>query len=380
MNIAVNVRVLLEGKLEGIGVFTAETLRLITRQHPEHVFYFLFDRPYSSSFVFSDNVRPVVIGPQARHPLLWYWWFEWSVPQVLRRIKADLFVSPDGYGSLRAHCPQVVVMHDLAFEHFDDQMDALSKAYYRHFSPKYARKAVRLVTVSEFSRNDIAKRYGIDESQIDVACNGVDDYFRPLDSDQQQQVRDRLTGGRPYFLYAGALQPRKNIVRLLQAYDRYRSQNPDGLCLVLAGRKWSYPEAYRMLHEMRFRSDVIHTGHMSRAELARLMGAATALVYVSLFEGFGIPLVEAMYSDVPVITSRTSSMPEVAGQAALLVDPFSVSEIAAALQAISSDGELRRQLIAAGRQQRQRYSWQRAADQFWHAIDYGLQFARSQNS
>ncbi|MCS6991740.1 MAG: glycosyltransferase family 4 protein [Chitinophagales bacterium] len=372
MKIAVNTRLLLEGRLEGIGVFTAETLRLITQQHPEHEFIFLFDRPYSNQFVFNTNVRPVVIGPPARHPVLWYGWFEWSVPYILRKSGADLFLSPDGYGSLRAPCPQVITIHDLAFEHFDDQVDALTRRYYRFFTPRYARKAARIIAVSEYTKNDLIKHYSIDPEKIVVACNGVDRYFRPLTESECQRVRERISGGKAYFLYAGAIQPRKNIVRLLQAYDLYRRQHPHGLKLVLAGRRWHYPEAQQAFRSMVYRNEVIWLGHLSRAELAELMGAATALVYVSLFEGFGIPLIEAMYSDVPIITSNTSSMPEVAGQAALLVDPTDTLAIAAAMSRIATEADLRAQLIEKGRQQRQRFSWQRAADRVWQAIQQVL--------
>lgn len=369
MKIAVNTRLLLSGKLEGIGVFTAETMRRITQAHPEHEFYFLFDRPYDKQFVFSSNVHPVVMGPPARHPVLWYWWFEWSVPRMLQQVAADLFVSPDGYASLRAQCPQVVVMHDLAYEHFDDHVDRLTRAYYRHFSPRYAQKAARIVAVSEYTRNDLMQLYGVEASRIDVVYNGVDAYFRPLAAEEKEQVRQHLTGGQPYFLYAGAIQPRKNIVRLLQAYDVYRSRYGGTLKLVMAGRQWSYPQAQRAFERMQFRADVIRIGHLSRAELARVMGAAQALVYVSLFEGFGIPIIEAMYSDVPVITSNTSSMPEVAGDAALLVNPLSVDAMAEAMHQIAGDAALCQRLIQAGRQRRQHFSWQQSAHRFWNSIE-----------
>ncbi|MCP4551073.1 MAG: glycosyltransferase family 4 protein, partial [Bacteroidetes bacterium] len=117
MRIAVNTRLLIKNKLEGVGWFTHETLRLITVQHPEHEFYFLFDRDYDNDFIFSDNITPIIIGPQARHPFLYYLWFEKSVPAVLKKLKIDLFLSPDGYLSLRSKIPSINVIHDLNFEH-----------------------------------------------------------------------------------------------------------------------------------------------------------------------------------------------------------------------------------------------------------------------
>ena len=152
MKIAVNTRFLIKNKLEGIGWFTYESLKRITRQHPEHEFVFLFDRPYAEEFIFSDNVTGRVLFPPARHPLLWYWWFEYSVTAALKQIKPDIFLSTDGYLSLACQVPQVIVMHDLAFEHFPDHVNALTARYYRHFTPKFAKKANRIATVSEYSK------------------------------------------------------------------------------------------------------------------------------------------------------------------------------------------------------------------------------------
>ena len=127
MRIAINTRFLLKDKLEGIGWFTFEVVKQLVTNHPEHEFIFLFDRPYDKSFVFAKNVTPVVINPPARHPLLWYWWFEWSVPYALKKHKIDLFFSPDGYLSLKTNVPTVIVMHDLAFEHHPEDVQGFSE-------------------------------------------------------------------------------------------------------------------------------------------------------------------------------------------------------------------------------------------------------------
>jgi len=158
MRIAVNTRLLLKGKLEGIGWFTFQTLNRIVAAHPEHSFIFIFDRPYDASFVFADNVIPVVVPPPARHPILFYCWFEWSIPYVLKKYKADLFLSPDGIGSLRTQIPSVLVMHDLAFEHYPEHLKWSHSVFMRYYSKRYARHAQQLVTVSNFSKQDIVDR------------------------------------------------------------------------------------------------------------------------------------------------------------------------------------------------------------------------------
>ncbi len=373
MKIAINTRLLLPGRLEGVGVFTLETMKRIVRQQTDHTFYFLFDRPFSPEFVVAPNVIPLVIPPPARHPFLWYLWFEVSLPLALRKVDADVFVSTDGYGSLRLRRPQLVVMHDLAFEHYPQFVGRLTARYYRYFSPRYAQKAQRIVTVSQFSRHDIETRYGIDPSKIDVVHCAPAAHFEPLDEAERQQVRYKLTQGIPYFIYAGALQPRKNIIGLLQAFDLYKKQTGSSWKLVLAGRDWHYRAMHEAHRRMQYAHDVIFCGHLSRQELARTLAAASALVYVSYFEGFGIPLLEAMRCGVPVICSNTSSMPEVTGPAALLVRPDSITEIAAAMERIQVDSYLRDQLITSGFAQQKNFSWDVAADQLWASIQKTVQ-------
>src|ERR1051325_160855 len=149
MKIAVNTRFLLSDYLEGFGYFVYETFKRITRNHPEHEFIFIFDRVYHSRFIFDSNVKPVVVGPPARHPLLWKFWFDVKVPAVLRKYRADVFVSCDGLCSLTTTVPQCLVIHDLAFIHFPDLIKKSHLIYYKRNTPKFLQKAKSLVTVSE---------------------------------------------------------------------------------------------------------------------------------------------------------------------------------------------------------------------------------------
>ena len=369
MIIAVNTRFLLKDKLEGIGWFTFEALRRMVKQHPEHRFHFLFDRPFDPAFVFADNVTAHVLAPPARHPVLWYLWFEYSVPRVLRRIKPDVFLSTDGYLSLKADCPQVLVVHDLAFEHFPNHVNRLTLRYYKHFTPRYARKATRIATVSAYSKNDLVERYGTSPDKIDVVYNGANEAFKPLTADEAQNIRNRYSSGQPYFVFAGAVQPRKNVDRLMLAFDRFKTAYGLPHKLVIAGRfAWKTESVKRAYDNMLHKQDVVLTGHLGRADLAALTGAAEALVYVSLFEGFGIPIVEAFQCRVPVITSNTSSMPEVAGGGALVVDPLYVEAIAKAMHDIASSPALRNALVEAGGVQLKKFSWDLTADRLWQTI------------
>jgi len=370
VNIAVNTRLLLDNRLEGIGWFTFETLKRMVVGHPEHTFYFIFDRPYHKKFVFSDNVVPVVVGPQARHPLLFFLWFEFSVPRVLKKIKADMLLSPDGYGSLRCRMPQLLVMHDLNFEHYPKDLPWIISRYYRYFFPRFARKATRIATVSEFSKKDIQSTYGIAADCIDVVYNGVNENFAPITAEQKNIVKERYTLGCDYFVYIGALLPRKNVKNLFLAYDMFRQQHRRNIKLLMVGaRMWWTPDMESVLNGLEYKNDIFFTGRIDSGGLKDVLGAALALTYVSYFEGFGIPILEAFRCEVPVITSEVTSMPEVAGGAALLVNPQQPESISEAMNQIAADEDLRQSLIAKGRQRCAGFSWNRTATLLWQSIE-----------
>lgn len=381
MRIAINTRLLLKGRLEGIGWFTWQTLEPMIRHHPEHEFYFIFDRPYDPSFIQAPNVHPVVIGPQARHPLLFMPWLEWSVPYVLKKYRIDLFLSPDGFLSLSTKVPTCLVVHDLAFEHFPQHMRWSQRSYWRWFSPRFVRKADRLVTVSEFSRQDIVSRYGIEEAKIDVVPNGAHPLYQPLSWEEKQEVKSRLTGGAQYFVFAGALHPRKNVARLLRAFVRFKKRQRSNFKLVIVGRlAWKYNEILELKEEMPFKEDVIWTGYQEVDALSRIMGAAYALVYPSLFEGFGIPILESMQCGVPVIVSRSSSMPEVAGDAGLLIDPESEEDIAEKMEYLYKNEHERSRLSVKALERAREFSWEKSSSLLWDSMMATLSSSRNGTS
>lgn len=370
MKIAVNTRLLIKDKLEGIGWVAYETLKRITTQHPEHNFYFIFDRKYNDEYIFSENVKPIVTPPQARHPFLFYLWFEHAIPRILKKIKADLFLSPDGYLSLSSDVPSIAVFHDLNFEHYPNDLPFLKRKHYRYYFPKYAHKATRIVTVSEFSKQDIIKQYSVTANKIDVVYNGANENFKPVNKSTQKASREKYTQGKPYFVFVGALHPRKNLVNLFKAFDKFRKTNNTETKLVIVGEKmWWTGKIREAYNQMQFKNEVIFTGRLSAEKLYQVVGSALALTYVSYFEGFGIPIVEAFYCDVPVITSNVTSMPEIAGDAALLVDPFSIDSIAEAMKKINFEKKLRENLILKGQKRRQEFNWQKSADKLWTSIE-----------
>lgn len=376
MKIAVNTRLLIKNKLDGIAWFSYETLSRICRDHPEHEFIFLFDRKYDPSFIFGPNVKPVVIGLPARHPVLWFIWFEISVKRALRKIGADIFVSPDGYLSLGSKIPSIAVIHDINFYHRPKDLPFFSRIYYNYFFPLFARKSTRIGTVSEYSKEDISTSYNIKKDLIDVLYNGVNESYVPLDDKLKKNVRDGLTDGIPYFIFIGSMHPRKNIPGLLKSYDLFRSMHQIDFRLVIVGEKiFMTTEIDQLYSEMKFRNEVIFTGRLEPGRLHEVLATATAMVFVPYFEGFGIPVLEAMKCGVPVISSNTTSLPEVAGDAALLCSPDDIQSIADYMNALAADANLREEYIKKGFLRSAQFSWEISAGRFWNLIEKVLRDA-----
>jgi glycosyltransferase involved in cell wall biosynthesis len=373
MNIAVNTRLLITDKLEGIGWFTYESLKRITTQHPEHHFYFIFDRLYNPEFIFADNITPIILSPQARHPLLFWLWFEYRLPRLLKKLNPDLFLSPDGYLSLRSDIKSIAVFHDLNFEHYPEDLPFSFRSYYRHFFPKFAKKATRIATVSEFSKQDIVKQYGIQPQQIDVVYDGANESYEPLTPEIILKTRVKYTSGCPYFIFIGSLHPRKNLANLFRAFDLFRRDHEGAVKLLIVGaKKWWTKEISTAFREMNYSDDVVFSGRLNGDELVQVLGASLALTYVSYFEGFGIPIAEAFRCGVPVITSNVTSMPEIAGDAALLVDPFQPASIASAMKTVAEDNAVRLDLIRKGLNRKDEFTWQRTADLLWKSIENAI--------
>lgn len=372
--IAVNTRLLKSGRLEGIGWFTWQSIRRVVMAHPEVEFHFIFDAKPAREFIDFPNVVSHVVLPPARRIVLYKLWFDYLIPAKLRAIGADLFVSPDGFASLRTEVPQLLVMHDLNFEHYPELLPRQVAKFYRERFPRFAEGAARIATVSHYSARDINRTYGIALNKIDVVYNGVNSEFKPLDITEIQRIRDELTEGLPYFIYVGSLHPRKNIQRLLLAYDLFRAQNNQVFRLVLAGaRMWKDPLLEQAYKAMQFKSEVVFTGRALPEQLARYVGAAEAMTFVPLFEGFGIPALEAFAAGVPLLASNTTALPEVCGDAALLVDPLDEEAIAEGMLRLSADAAYRQEAVARGFKQLQDFSWDRTANLLWECIEKTLE-------
>lgn len=264
-------------------------------------------------------------------------------------------------------CPVVVSIHDLSFEHLPQTFKWRSRKQLRVTVRRSARQAAQVIALSQFARNDIIASYHVRSENVRVIPLAAPAHFRPVqDEGELRRVRQTYGIEGDYILSVGAIQPRKNLSRLVAAYSRLRRARPEVKLpqLVLVGKcAWLYDETLRTIKELEVGNSVILTGYVPETDLPALYSGALCFVYPSYFEGFGLPPLEAMKCGAPVIVGDRTSLPEVVGDAGLLVDPFDVDSIASAIQKVVADSNLREQLRAKGLERAKLFDWRETARQ-----------------
>lgn len=285
-------------------------------------------------------------------------WEQCVLPAVVR---GRVLFSPSNTGPL-AVSRQVVTLHDVVPLDHPEWLSPKFAAWYRFLTPRLMRRAARIITVSEFSKRRLLDQVRLDESKIRVIPNGVDARFHPRDKGQiDHTLRSLGLPSRRYVLSVGSLEPRKNLGRLLQAWSMVHQTLPEDLWLVISGQ--GNPKVFAAGLGIDKMPPRVHlTGHVPDEILPFLYAGADLFAYLSLYEGFGLPPLEAMASGVPVITSDRTSLPEVTGDAALTVDPWDVEAIAAAIKTLSGNAELRADLISKGLARARQFSWDLTAE------------------
>lgn len=268
--------------------------------------------------------------------------------------QADTLYFPSSTAVIRAPRPMAVQIHDLCYRAHPEWFAPLRRRWYGMSVERPARRADLVLADSQSTADDVCRLLGIPQDRVAVVYLGVAERFRPLSEDEVFRVRRQLGCPEGYFLFVGTLEPRKNLPRLARVWDRVAEAV--GLPLVIAGRRgWGCREWDETLRHLTHRP--LLAGHVTEERLVELVGAATALVWPSLMEGFGLPPLEAMACGTPVITSNRSSMPEICGKAAVLVNPESEDELAEAMRAIAADTTWRERLRAAGLQRAAAFTW-----------------------
>jgi glycosyltransferase involved in cell wall biosynthesis len=291
----------------------------------------------------------------------------------------DIFHSPDFVLPPLRHARGILTVHDLAFLMRPECAHAQLRQYLEDVVPRSVRRADFIIADSENTRNDLVVLLGVQPSSIAVVPGGVEARFKPVtDTMLLQAVRRRLgIGDAPFVLAIGVLEPRKNLSRLMDAFQVVKGRGlvPTNLKLVLAGGKgWLFDDIIEHHARSPIRNDIVLPGFVSDDLLPALYSASHAFAFPSLYEGFGLPILEAMACGTPVVSSRASCLPEVADGAALMIDPNDVDDLAGALERVVIDAELRARLVEQGRRRAAQYTWRAAAEQL---LDVYRRVARS---
>jgi len=284
-----------------------------------------------------------------------------ELPVRLLFLKPELFHSPGPIAPLIKTCRTVLTIHDLSFLKLHGIFDKFQNCYYKNFVPYIAKKADRIITVSNNAAMDISELLHIPEEKIRVIYNGVDERFSPERSPEREHNLKKRSGLSEYILFLGVLEPRKNVTRLIRAYSRLSPELSHYKLVIAGGHGWLYDEIYSLVKERSLQNRVIFTGRISDEDLPDLYRGASLFVYPSLMEGFGIPPLEAMACGIPVIASNTSSFPEVLSDAAVLINPLNEEEITSAMTDILTDKNLCNTLIDKGLKRASLFSWKESA-------------------
>lgn len=382
MNIAIDIRPLMEGKLSGIEVYTTHLLRELLKMDRNNT-YILFANAAKSlgtripefkeknvtvvqtripnkilnaglCFLRYPKLDKLIMRHLRKHPSL--------VPENMGGRSIDLFFLPDLRPcALSKNVTKITTIHDLSFVHFKKFFSRKTRLWYKLMKPlREIRTSDRLIAVSSFTKEDLVRTYGIPEEKITVIHEGIEESFcKNLDEKAFQHIRRRYNLPEKYYLFLSTLEPRKNIHNLVKGFMIYKLLNrKDNAKLVLAGAK--NPKIFSKVVMKELHPDIMFTGFIDEEDKESVIKHAAAFLYPSFFEGFGLPLLEAMKCGTPIITSNTSAMPEVAGDAAILVNPNFPDAIATALEKIQKP-EIRETLQKKMAEQVKKFSWKECA-------------------
>ncbi len=344
----------------GVGTYTLQLLLSMAQSEAEHEYLLLANRPYHSAQVGSLHGLHDAWRPFPSRML----WMQMLLPRQLAELRPEICHYPNSIGPLRSPCPYVVTIHDMTLSLMPQHHPWRKQVLIRPLIPLVARRAARVITVSKQARVDIMRLLRVPAERVVVVPGAAAPCFRPASVATQAEVRARYRLHGPYVLYVGTLEPRKNLVRLIEAWASLRTRGTIDHTLVIVGAPgWQVQPIYATADRLGCADDVRFLGYVSRADLPALYGAAAAFTFPSLYEGFGLPVIEAMACGTPTLISTTPALVEVAGPAALQVEARSVAAIAAGLERLLTDDALRERLGAAGIERAAHFSWQRAASE-----------------
>ncbi|MDI6827157.1 MAG: glycosyltransferase family 1 protein [Armatimonadota bacterium] len=296
------------------------------------------------------------------NPMLRISWEQTILPLLIKKLGLDIIHSPAYVLPTACPCKSVVTVLDLSFIRFAQYFPLFQWCYLNYFTRRSVRKADAVITISEHSKQEIIKLLHVPENKVFVTHLGVNPSFRPVSAAEKARVCEQYGIIENTVLFVGTLEPRKNILSLIAAFDIVHKAFNQRCSLILVGGKgWFYQELFEFTRQLGIGDSVRFLGYVPMEDLPALYGASAVFVYPSFYEGFGLPPLEAMACGTPVITSNTSSLPEVVGDAGIMVDPHDVEALANAILQVLGDSDLRQEMSARGIERAKLFSWQETA-------------------
>jgi glycosyltransferase involved in cell wall biosynthesis len=366
MTIAINATYLLESTKEGYGNFIYECFLRISKQHHQHTFIFIFDKPFYPSFIFSSNIVPVIVGPQPKSLLLLKFWFNYKIPVVLKNHKADIFITSE-ICSLRTRVPQLLIINDLTFSNHYKFNSKRYLTYYKKNTPKFLNKARIITALSNYCKNDILKSCQIEANKIEVVYTGAGGKFEIIDFNEREKIKEQYSKGKEYFLFYGDIYKEKGLFNILKAFSIFKKWQKSSMKLLIVTNLVLRPEEDKRLQLFKYKDDVKILNE-TLDELPKITASAYAVIDLSYHESFGVHSLGAMKCNVPVITGDEGAMTEVGAEAALYARPDDHKIIAEKMMMIFKDEKLRNELIKKGEEQATKYNWEKTAELFWQSI------------
>ncbi len=358
MRVGIDAR-LVHYRQAGISQYTLRLLEQLAAINTVDDFTVFQSRRDPSELVDQPNFRKRSLWTPPHHRLE-----QFLLPLELAATDLDVLHSPDFIPPFRRKCKSVITVHDLNFLLYPEFLTPESASYYGQID-QAVRRCDHIIAVSESTKRDIIRLTGAPESKITVVYEAAHPIYRPLEDPQVVlQVKERFDIRRDFALFVSTIEPRKNVPTLLRAFRQLLNSYRADVDLVLAGEKgWLFGEVFALVRELSLQEHVHFPGRVSVEDLLSLYNAAQLLVHPAFYEGFGLPPLEAMACGTPVVVSNTSALPEVVGDAALLVDPMEVDEVTVAMWRLLSDQELRQQMREKGLKRARLFSWRRAAEE-----------------
>ena len=364
MKIAIDVRTVTPVR-SGVGNYVLHLLKGLYNVAPKEEF-FLVGQPANLE-VIGDDASPGLAHQTSisheSHPV-GDLWEHFHLPRVLKENRVEVMHGPATLVPLLpAGYATVVTIHDLVAFLFPETIPRKYALYMRWLITRVVKRADRIISVSENTKQDLIQVLGVTPDKVTVVHEAAQPGFTPVrDQEMLDKVARRYGIEDPFVYHVGNIEPRKNLVRLIRAFLLMRSRSKRKVRLVITGQKgWLTGRLFKALDGKDLHEDVIFTGYVPHQDLPLLMNAAEVFVFPSLYEGFGLPALEAMRCGTPVVTSNISSLPEIVGRAAVLVDPYNEESIAEGLQSVVEDADLRKELSRKGLAQAELFSWERAA-------------------